>query len=455
GNGIQNQIGNGNLVAVRAEGNAARQNGNQIRCYNCKGIRIQLQAEEYDLMAAAADLDEIEEVNANCILMANLQQASSSGTQTDSALVYDFDGSDEVHEYENCYNNDIFNMFTQKEQYTELLEPIPESHQVPKNDNEVISENLAVEVEKVNPVNRKLKETNADLTTELVRYKNQERCFEISQEKYDKLERCYQQSVYQEQCLSKKINALHLSSGKQIMTLNEQISDLNKQLSKEKSTISFLLEEKKKLKSDFKTCEDELLDKCKNPNLRFPGQFYNYQQLHRCLPEDREGWISLDKVSRDAKKVTNTVSASARAKPITVSRPSIINKKEVNSDLNGLSSIGVDNTTKTRRTQLKRSSKNNKVPYVVKSSYKKNKVADVEENHRNLLSSSNKKHVSSACNNFILDSQNVYSKVVCAMCKQCLISVNHDDCLLKYVKDKDSHGTKQKANVSIRETQKN
>nr|GFC69607.1 retrovirus-related Pol polyprotein from transposon TNT 1-94 [Tanacetum cinerariifolium] len=40
---------------------------------------IQLQAEEYDLMAAAADLDEIEEVNANCILMANLQQASSSG----------------------------------------------------------------------------------------------------------------------------------------------------------------------------------------------------------------------------------------------------------------------------------------------------------------------------------------------------------------------------------------
>nr|GFC80933.1 hypothetical protein [Tanacetum cinerariifolium] len=40
---------------------------------------IQLQAEEYDLIAAAADLDEIEEVNANCILMANLQQASSSG----------------------------------------------------------------------------------------------------------------------------------------------------------------------------------------------------------------------------------------------------------------------------------------------------------------------------------------------------------------------------------------
>ncbi|GKE34071.1 hypothetical protein Tco_1453393, partial [Tanacetum coccineum] len=46
-------------------------------------------------MAAAADLDEIEEVNANYILKANLQQASTSGTQTDKAPVYDSDGSAE------------------------------------------------------------------------------------------------------------------------------------------------------------------------------------------------------------------------------------------------------------------------------------------------------------------------------------------------------------------------
>nr|GEZ31803.1 hypothetical protein [Tanacetum cinerariifolium] len=173
-------------------------------------------------MGAATDLDEIEEVNANCILMANLQQASTSGTQTDKAPVYDSDESAEVHDYENCYDNEIFNMFTQEEQYTELLKPIPEPHQVPQTDNNIISEdstmeqsgetveqhpvnfeetralydslyqNLAIKVEKVNTVNRKLKETNADLTTELARFKNQEKCFEISQEKYDKLERCYQ-----------------------------------------------------------------------------------------------------------------------------------------------------------------------------------------------------------------------------------------------------------------------
>nr|GFC40502.1 hypothetical protein [Tanacetum cinerariifolium] len=158
-------------------------------------------------MAAATDLGEIEEFNANCILMANLQQASTSGTQTDSTPVYDTDGSAEVHE--NCDDNEIFNMFTQEEQYTKLLEPIPESHEVPQNDNVVISEdtsveqggkiveqhpvnfeetralyeslyqNLEIKVEKVNSVNRKLKETNADLTTELARFKNQERCLKL------------------------------------------------------------------------------------------------------------------------------------------------------------------------------------------------------------------------------------------------------------------------------------
>nr|GFA75495.1 integrase, catalytic region, zinc finger, CCHC-type, peptidase aspartic, catalytic [Tanacetum cinerariifolium] len=258
GNGNQNQIGNGNLVAAHVEGNAAGKNGNQIRCYNCRGID-----EEYDLMAAAADLDDIEEVNANCILMANLQQASTSGTQSDSTPVYDQDGSAEVHK--NYDDNEIFNLFTQEEQYTELLEPIPELHQVPQNDNDVVSDitgmkqgreiveqhptnleetralydllyqNLATEVEKVNSVNRKSKETNAELTTELARYKNQERCFQNNQEKYNKLEKCYQQSVYQEQCLSKKINALHLSTAKFVGDFKSLAKKADDSLAKQKA----------------------------------------------------------------------------------------------------------------------------------------------------------------------------------------------------------------------------
>nr|GFA50205.1 hypothetical protein [Tanacetum cinerariifolium] len=48
-------------------------------------------------------------------------------------------GSAEVHLNDNCYDNNIFNMFTQEEQYMDLLEPIPEPQLVPQNDNHVTS----------------------------------------------------------------------------------------------------------------------------------------------------------------------------------------------------------------------------------------------------------------------------------------------------------------------------
>nr|GFD35167.1 hypothetical protein [Tanacetum cinerariifolium] len=38
---------------------------------------------------------------------------------------------------DNCYDNEIFIMFTQEEQY--ILEPIPEPQLVPQNDNQVTS----------------------------------------------------------------------------------------------------------------------------------------------------------------------------------------------------------------------------------------------------------------------------------------------------------------------------
>nr|GEX29593.1 hypothetical protein [Tanacetum cinerariifolium] len=117
GNANQNLNENGNLVVARAEGNTVGHNDNQIRCYNCRGeeVGIQVQAKEFDLMAAATDLDEIEEVNANCILMANLQQASTSNTQSDKAPVYGSDGSaEDLHraDYTQLYD---FLKYNQKE----------------------------------------------------------------------------------------------------------------------------------------------------------------------------------------------------------------------------------------------------------------------------------------------------------------------------------------------------
>nr|GEZ28435.1 Gag-Pol polyprotein [Tanacetum cinerariifolium] len=151
----------------------------------------------------------------------------------------------------------------------------------------------------------------------------------------------------------------------------------------------------------------------------------------------------------DEKHVPNTISASTRTKPITISQPPVITKKDVNSDINGLSSTGVDNTM-TRRPQPRSNTKHDRVPSASKNSRSMNKEAEVEEHHRNLVLSKNNKHISSACNNKI-NSQDVISKVVCAMCKKCLISVNHDKCLRNYVNGKNSSCKKQKEKVSVKE----
>nr|GFC46746.1 integrase, catalytic region, zinc finger, CCHC-type, peptidase aspartic, catalytic [Tanacetum cinerariifolium] len=162
--------------------------------------------------------------------------------------------------------------------------------------------------------------------------------------------------------------------------------------------------------------------------------------------------ISPNKISREAKKIPNTVSASSRTKPITVSQPNAIIKKNMNSDLNGLSSTGLDNT-KTRRPQPRSNTKNDRVLSTSKSSRSKNNEAKVKEHHRNLLLSKKNKHISSACNNSKINSQDVISKDVCVVCKKCLNSVNHDVCLNNYVNGKKSRGRKHKENISKNETQ--
>ncbi|GJT16868.1 hypothetical protein Tco_0875574 [Tanacetum coccineum] len=360
--------------------------------------------------------------------------------------------------------------------------------------------NLAIEVEK---------ETNAELSTELARYKDK-----------------------------KSINALHLSSAKTITTLNEEIANLNNQLSKEKSTVSSLQEEKKKVEKmalgyqnpfylkqaqqkqqslyigkvllekheplavydseetlqlaqekaakfvlDFRSLANEAdeslakhkalefeiecllkavvsqdimsivqnnsvvdtsnlqteFDQCKYDKISYDKAYNDMQQkierlqaqledlkgkppsssrskLYSVTPFPKsKGLLKIDEshalskpvtsnsTSREEKSVPNKpIKASVRTKPITVSQPHVITKKHVNSDSNGLSSTGVDNTAKTRRPQPRSNTKNDRVPSASKSSCIKNKEVEVEEHHRNLLLSKNKKHMSSECNNFKL-----------------------------------------------------
>ncbi|GJX55546.1 hypothetical protein Tco_0285443 [Tanacetum coccineum] len=161
------------------------------------------------------------------------------------------------------------------------------------------------------------------------------------------------------------------------------------------------------------------------------------------------------KTSRVDNVVPNKpVKTSVRIKPIIVSQPNVIHKQQANSDSNGFSFTRVNNTAKIRRPHPRSNSNTDRVPSKSKSSCLSNNVKKIEENHRNSQIPKNQKHMSSECNNITLAIRNAKSKIVCVMCKQCLVTTNHDVCVLNYMNNMNSRADNQSANVSIHENQK-
>nr|GEZ21186.1 retrovirus-related Pol polyprotein from transposon TNT 1-94 [Tanacetum cinerariifolium] len=329
-------------IATRAKGNAAGHNGNQIRCYNCRGVGyfarnciarprrkdaaylqtqlliaqkeeagIQLQAEEFDLMAAAADLDEIEKVNANCILMANLQQASTS-----------------------------------EGQYTELLKSIPESHQVPQNDNNVISEEAVKFVGGFKFLAKEADESLAKL-----------KALELE------IEFILKAVVSQDIMSVVQNNSVGDTSNLQ--------TELERTKERFENYVSVQKDNQSGTSTNTKFAKQSILEK--PPKL---GETHAFSKpvTSNSIPTPQESTIVKNdkviapgmfrinsfKTYREEKHVPNTVRASARTKPITVLQPSVFTKKDVNFDLNGLSSTGIDNT-KTIRPQPRSNTKNDRV----------------------------------------------------------------------------------------------
>nr|GEV03693.1 copia protein [Tanacetum cinerariifolium] len=361
-------------------------------------------------------------------------------------------------------------MFTQEEQYIELLEPIPEPQHVPQNDNNFLSDvtdveqdgetveqhsanfeetralyeslyqNLAVEVEKVNSVFQKLENANVELEFQVFNYAKENAHLKATYKNlFDSISVTRAQtetkiaSLQNElQCNIYKNAKLRTQLFKKVSDAKENTQDLRKNTKFAKQPIEEILPKIGETNALSNTVTSNSVSTpqvskgVNNAKVIAPGMFR----------------ISPDKVSWEAKKVPNTVSASSRTKPITVSQPSVITKKGMNSNSNGLSSTGLDNT-KTRRPQPRSITKNDRVPSASKSSRSMNKDVKVEEHHRNLLFSKKNKHMSSACNSSKLDSPDVKSKVICAQCKTCLNSVNHNVCLNNCVNGKKSRARLQ------------
>nr|GEU67304.1 hypothetical protein [Tanacetum cinerariifolium] len=503
----KNQYGNRNVVTAPAEGNGNGIRGNgmclfqqQLQITQEEEAGIQSTQEEFEFMAAANAYEETE--------------------RTDQLR----------HLSENCYDNDIFNMFTQEEQYTELLESIPEPHQVPHNDSNVISEvssveqggrtvehypanfektsvlydslynNLAIEVEKVNLVNRKLRETNADLTTELARYKNREKCFEISQEKYDKLERCYQKSVYQEQRLTKKINALHLSSAKFVREFKSLAKEADESLAKHKALeleIERLLRavvsqdimsivqnnyvvDTSNLQTELEHTFDPLPRKLENENVELEFQVRNYEKENAHLKTAYKNQFDFINVTRAQTKLHDTIDEIAKL------RAQLFDKVSEQKDTTKGTSV---NTLFCKQSILEKPTSSGSKLYSVTPFPKSSVLLKVDMTNAlsklvtsNLAPSTPESKGMQTVNviaprifrtnpsktsrvDNVFPNKPVKASVrtkpitvsqphVITTDNQCLTTVNHDVSVLNYVNGMNSHGKKQKANGSNIENQK-
>ncbi|GJX62846.1 retrovirus-related pol polyprotein from transposon TNT 1-94 [Tanacetum coccineum] len=551
--GIANPNPNGNGLGhlarnctVRPRRRDAAYLQNQLLFPQKEEAGIQLNVGEFDLMATVADLDEIKEVNENCILMANLQQASTSGIQTNKAPVYDLDGLAEVSSVEQDGGTVDQHHATVEE--TQAAKFVRDFKSLAKEADKSLVKHKALELE----IKRLLRAVvsqdimsivqsnsvvdTSNLQTELDRIKERfENCIIKKENEYAKLwndwykkcEECkYDKILYDKAYndMQQKIERLEAQLG-DLKELEFQVRSYEKENAHLKTTYKNLFDSISVTRAQTKTIIDSLQDKLhdtiyENAKLRAQlfdkvskqkdttkGTSVNTQfckqsilgkapssskpklyvvtpfQKSKGLPKIDETHASSKPVTsnsvptpqeskvvkndnvivprmfrinpikpfREEKSVPNKVRASVRTKPITISQPHVIT---VNSDSNGFSSTGVDNTAKTGRPQPRSNTKNDRVPSASKSSCSKNKEVEVEEHPRNVLLSKNKKHMSSECNNVKLAIRNDKSKVVCAMCKKCLITANHDVCVLNYVNDMNSCGKKQKANVSNTENQK-
>nr|GEX70091.1 retrovirus-related Pol polyprotein from transposon 297 family [Tanacetum cinerariifolium] len=358
----ENLHGNGDLVAVHAEGNAVGHNGNQIRCYNCRGVGHF--ARNCTVRPRRRDATYLQ---TQLLIAQKEEKASTSGTQTDKAPIYDSDRSTEVHDYENYDDNEIYNMFTQEEQYTEILEPIPKQHQVPHNDNNIISDVTSVEQngETVEQHPANFEETQAakfvgdfkSLSKEADESLAKHKALELEIERL--LRAVFSQDIIENAHLKATYKNLFDSISVSRTQTKTIIASLQNELQNsiyENAKLRAQLFKKVSVQKDNTRGTSKNTMFIKQLILGKPSMLVEIHAFTKLVtsnsistPQESKV-VKNDKVispgmfrinpfknSREEKHVPNSIKASSRTKPITVSQPPVITKKDVNSDSNGLS----------------------------------------------------------------------------------------------------------------------
>ncbi|GKA08196.1 hypothetical protein Tco_0687527 [Tanacetum coccineum] len=451
-----------------------------------KEAGIQLQAKEFDLMAVSGDIDEIDKVNANCILMANLQRASTSGTQTDKAPVYNSDGSAEQaqQKQQSLYNGNVLLEKHDPLAVYDSEETLQLAQEIRLKMKQLNKEIKPANYTKINHLSGVFVSQTAKSRKELY-FSNTSKTVNVSksisipnEEFLDDTTQSFAPKFINEvkstivtlqrvvkQKMTLDIHNWSFSVHQEIHKIGkDEIFPIINQVDARVQNFKIqLLKEANKFVRDFKSLakeDDESLAKYKALELEI-GRLLRAvvsQDIMSIVQKCKYGKISYDKAYNDMQqkiewlqaqlgdlkgKCKDTPCVSDTLDPLIISCE---NDKVIAPGMFRIDPLDI--TTKTRRPQPRSNTKNDRVPFASKSSWIKNKEVEVEEHHKNLLLSKNKKHMSSECNNVKLAIQNDKYKVVCAMCKQCLITANHDVCVLNYVNGMNSRGKKPKANVS-------
>nr|GEV75199.1 hypothetical protein [Tanacetum cinerariifolium] len=445
-NGIANQNGTGNVVVARAEARPMRRDvaylQTQLLIAQKEEAGIKLQAEEFDFMAASGDLDEIEEVNANCILMANLQHASTSGTQLDKAPIYDTNG---------------------------LAEPIPEPQLVSQNDNHVTSvalsmvqsggtvetsstpneETPSVSHDIMSIVKNGFVDVPSDLQNELDRMKEKLELCLIKKEKeyavlwynwYTKCEECkydkisydkaYNDMQQKDQWLQTQLRDLKGKSS-DTPSASNTLDSLNQKLKSKIIELEFQVVNYEREISHLKTTYKNLFDSITSnrAHAKLHNLIYGNTQLRARVFENTSESMNntsgmsvtphvdkpkLSAVTPHSKKLHASILLHSVPQPREFNVMKHRNEN-VSSYMVNASATGLVHTARTRRPQPKGNTRNAKVPSSSKSSNVKKNVT-VEDHRRTLLLSKNQKNMSSECNDIKLAIRNDKSEIVYGNC---------------------------------------
>nr|GEU48773.1 hypothetical protein [Tanacetum cinerariifolium] len=251
--------------------------------------------------------------------------------------------------------------------------------------------------------------------------------------------------------MTKSKEELFLSNISNMVTISKTISIPNEDLSDDTTPIvtrKFLNEVKSSLVTLQRVVKQKMTLEVHN------WSSSAYKEVHRIISHEidpiinqvdgREADESLNKQKSLELKIKRLLKASVSHDIMSIVKNSFVNvPSDLQTELDRLVY-----TARTRRPQFNGKTRNDRVPFASKNSEVKKNVT-VEEHRRTLLLSKNQKTMSSECNNIKLAIRNDESKIVCAICKQCLVTPNYDACLLYSVNTLNSHANKLCANVPL------